>query len=40
MMVGITLVMLIATVVVLRVIKGRIAKRPRTRRRPSGAPAG
>ncbi|WP_371345053.1 DedA family protein [Ancylobacter sp. IITR112] len=39
LMVGITLVMLIATVVVLRVIKGRIAKRPRARRRPSGVPA-
>ncbi len=39
MMVGITLVMLVATVVVLRVIKGRIAKRPRTRRRPGGVPA-
>lgn len=38
MMVGVTVVMLVLTVVVLRVIKGRIAKRPRNRRRPVGAP--
>ncbi|GLK73993.1 DedA family protein [Ancylobacter dichloromethanicus] len=38
LMVGITLVMLILTVVALRMIKARIAKRPRTRRRPAGAP--
>lgn len=39
LMVGVTLVMLILTFVVLRVVKGRIAKRPRTRRRPARAPA-
>lgn len=38
LMVGITLAMLIATVIVLRVVRGRIARRPRTRRRPAGLP--
>lgn len=38
LMVGITVVMLLLTVVALRMIKARIAKRPRTRRRPARAP--
>ncbi len=39
LMVGVTLVMLVLTVVALKMIKARIAKRPRNRRRPQRAPA-
>ncbi|QFR34770.1 DedA family protein [Ancylobacter sp. TS-1] len=40
LMVGVTVVMLILTVVVLRIIKGRISKRPRVKRRPAPAQPG
>ncbi|TSJ61037.1 DedA family protein [Starkeya sp. 3C] len=39
LMVGVTLVMLVLTVVALKMIKARIAKRPRNRRRQQRAPA-